>query len=748
MSSNLVDEYDSDQDSDQGSDQAGVLLQGFDNDSEDLAQDEGFDKDKPTAAIPNYKKTQKKLTQAAQKGNKDGPGTVYVGRIPHGFYENEMRQYFSQFGTITKLRLSRNRKTGHSKHFAFMEFESSHVAKIVAETMDNYLMFGHILKCKYVPPQSLHPETFKGANKRFRVAPHNKMEKRALEAPKSESHWTKKNSKEQTKREKKAEKLKAMGYDIELPKLKNPTDVLQQRESQTAEEEKAPDTAEADGKDAVPAGTAVSSDEVAPSKRKTRKRKAGPHLVQPEDGATSTLNTVPNDELAVSKKSKKEKAGPSSAEAEGEDGSTLHAVSSHEVAMSKKKSKKEKKGTDIAVAEGKDVSTLDAVAGDELAPTKKKSKKEKKGTSSAGEESKHVSTLNTAPSDEVVLSKKKSKKDKKAPTSTGAEGKDFSTLDEKKRSDPAAADRMDGLVSNAVSSHDVALGKKKSKKDKKGPTAAGAEGKDRLALDEKKTPDAVAARGNDVSTTNAVASDVSLIKKPQKEKKRTDVSEADGKETQVPAAVAKDELAPSKKKSRKEKKEKTVTAEMNGVTVPTADSNTHISDPIQYQNGVKGSSEKRDKRKEQREKSKDEAKQLPPMLVGDENAPTVNGKSPKPDSHATVPASDPTKAGQSSEHKKKKKEKAKGESAPVATTETAVIATANADIASAEGPLSSIVPVEYSKGDKGARKNRKRKGVDTGNEMAEAEPKAAQPLGTDATEAVEAKSMRKKTKKA
>jgi nucleolar protein 15 len=242
MSSNLVAQsdrdHDSDHDSDQGSDQAGALLEGFDPESDDLAQDEGFNKNKPTSAIPHYKKTQRKLTQAAQKGNKDGPGTVYVGRIPHGFYENEMRQYFSQFGTITKLRLSRNRKTGHSKHFAFIEFESTHVAKIVAETMDNYLMFGHILKCKYVPPESLHAETFKGANKRFRVAPHNRIEKRALEAPRSESQWTKKNSKEQAKREKKAEMLKAMGYEMELPKLKNPTDVLQQRERQVVEGEK------------------------------------------------------------------------------------------------------------------------------------------------------------------------------------------------------------------------------------------------------------------------------------------------------------------------------------------------------------------------------------------------------------------------------------------------------------------------------------------------------------------------------
>jgi nucleolar protein 15 len=265
-------EFEDDYNSDGDLDQAGALLEGFDSDTEDPAQDEGFEKDKPTAALPNYKKTQKKLRQAAQKGNKEGPGAVYVGRVPHGFYENEMRQYFSQFGTITKLRLSRNRKTGQSKHFAFLEFESTEVAKIVAETMDNYLMFGHILKCKYIQPGSLHPETFKGANKRFRVAPHNKMEKRALEAPKTESQWKKKNEKEQVKREKKAENLKAMGYEIELPKLKNPKEALQMKELQGASEEQVPDTSKTDENE-VPAPSAVPKDEVALSKKKSKKEK-------------------------------------------------------------------------------------------------------------------------------------------------------------------------------------------------------------------------------------------------------------------------------------------------------------------------------------------------------------------------------------------------------------------------------------------------------------------------------------------
>lgn len=155
-----------------------------------------------------------------------------------------MREYFSQFGTITKLRLSRNRITGASKHFAFIEFESDDVAKIVANTMDNYLMFGHILKCKHAPQESLHPALWKGANKRFRKVPYTMLQKKALEAPKTAKQWETKNAKEQKKREQKAEKMKELGYEMKLPMLKKPQEVLQQRKLQNAEQQKLLEAAE------------------------------------------------------------------------------------------------------------------------------------------------------------------------------------------------------------------------------------------------------------------------------------------------------------------------------------------------------------------------------------------------------------------------------------------------------------------------------------------------------------------------
>ena len=62
-------------------------------------------------------------------------------------------------------------KTGKSKHYGFIEFVSAPVAQIVAETMDNYLLMSHILTCKVIPKDEVHPELWVGANRKWRVIP-------------------------------------------------------------------------------------------------------------------------------------------------------------------------------------------------------------------------------------------------------------------------------------------------------------------------------------------------------------------------------------------------------------------------------------------------------------------------------------------------------------------------------------------------------------------------------------------------
>jgi nucleolar protein 15 len=136
-----------------------------------------------------------------------------------------MRAYFSQFGTVEHVRLSRSKKTGASKHYAFLQFASADVAKIAAETMNNYLMFGHILKCRVIPPQQVHPKLWVGADRRFKAVPWNKIHGRKLAEPKGRSDWQDRIDAEAKRRATKAKKLKALGYEFEAPALKDASSV-------------------------------------------------------------------------------------------------------------------------------------------------------------------------------------------------------------------------------------------------------------------------------------------------------------------------------------------------------------------------------------------------------------------------------------------------------------------------------------------------------------------------------------------
>lgn len=238
------------------------LMARFDSDDDDaeITTKSTFKEGQDVGKIPKAKKSDSK---AAKDGEPRGTGTVYVGRIPHGFYEHEMRQYFSQFGPITRLRLSRNKKTGASKHFAFVEFADAATAEVVSKTMDGYLLFGHILRCKLVPDSQIHDDLWKGANRRFKKVPWNKMAGKQLERPLSESKWEAKIGKEERRRSARAEKLKEIGYEFEAPALKaaeaKPKAIEAAAEEPKAIEEAS--TAESGDKDAGKVAEAVAEEQ-------------------------------------------------------------------------------------------------------------------------------------------------------------------------------------------------------------------------------------------------------------------------------------------------------------------------------------------------------------------------------------------------------------------------------------------------------------------------------------------------------
>ncbi|KAL5525754.1 hypothetical protein ACEPAG_7091 [Sanghuangporus baumii] len=200
-------------------------LRGFSSNESDSSdeedEDEALNKAQPidVGKLPTVAKddaTVKRKLDKVKRQASEERGVIYIGRIPHGFYEDQMRAYFSQFGDVTRLRLSRNKKTGRSKHYAFIEFKSVAVAQIVAETMDNYLLMGHLLQCKLVPKEEVHPELWIGSNRKFRKVPMARLERLQQNKTRTDAQKKKIERRLLKRQEQKKRKLEALGIDYDM----------------------------------------------------------------------------------------------------------------------------------------------------------------------------------------------------------------------------------------------------------------------------------------------------------------------------------------------------------------------------------------------------------------------------------------------------------------------------------------------------------------------------------------------------
>lgn len=119
-------------------------------------------KKKNLRASLSDKKQAKKLRKTAGKnGQKNIGGVIYIGHLPLGFMEPQLRGFFCQFGEVTRVRLFRSRKNNHSKGYALVEFAVAEVARIAAEAMDKYRMFGRTLVCRVIPREEVSEAAFR-----------------------------------------------------------------------------------------------------------------------------------------------------------------------------------------------------------------------------------------------------------------------------------------------------------------------------------------------------------------------------------------------------------------------------------------------------------------------------------------------------------------------------------------------------------------------------------------------------------
>ncbi|KAL5547356.1 hypothetical protein UlMin_007043, partial [Ulmus minor] len=127
--------------------------------------------------------------------------------------------FFNQFGAIKRLRIARNKKTGKSKHYGFIEFEDAGVAKVVADSMHNYLLFEHLLQVHLVPSEHIHPKLWKGFNFRYKLLDWVQVERKRQNKERTLEERKKLVDKIMKRDEKCRKKIEAAGIDYECPEI-------------------------------------------------------------------------------------------------------------------------------------------------------------------------------------------------------------------------------------------------------------------------------------------------------------------------------------------------------------------------------------------------------------------------------------------------------------------------------------------------------------------------------------------------
>ncbi|GMH37557.1 hypothetical protein BSKO_05430 [Bryopsis sp. KO-2023] len=115
--------------------------------------------------MPLYQRKKRRSDDPAKNGGVGKPSNVmYIGNIPHGFFEQEIAGFFAQFGTIWKVKVCRSAETGRSKGFGFVEFKHPDVARVAANAMNSYMLAEEILRCKVCSEDWVkeRPELFRG----------------------------------------------------------------------------------------------------------------------------------------------------------------------------------------------------------------------------------------------------------------------------------------------------------------------------------------------------------------------------------------------------------------------------------------------------------------------------------------------------------------------------------------------------------------------------------------------------------
>jgi len=79
--------------------------------------------------------------------------TIYIGNLSYQATENDVREVFTEYGTVTRVVLPTDRETGRMRGFAFVEMTEENAEETAIADLDGAEWMGRQLKVNKAKPR-------------------------------------------------------------------------------------------------------------------------------------------------------------------------------------------------------------------------------------------------------------------------------------------------------------------------------------------------------------------------------------------------------------------------------------------------------------------------------------------------------------------------------------------------------------------------------------------------------------------
>ena len=82
---------------------------------------------------------------------------IYVGNLPYGVTEDELKGAFSEFGEVSSVNVITDKFSGQSKGFGFVEMENNSEADEAIKALNESALKGRNIKVNQAKPRGERP---------------------------------------------------------------------------------------------------------------------------------------------------------------------------------------------------------------------------------------------------------------------------------------------------------------------------------------------------------------------------------------------------------------------------------------------------------------------------------------------------------------------------------------------------------------------------------------------------------------